>query len=69
MKKKTGDYRLCIDNRRLYVVTVIEKYLLQLIDDQIDMLGAHKYFITLDLTSEYFQIPVLLSCLQLITSF
>lgn len=46
VKKKTNDYRLCIDYRRLNAVTIKEKYPLPLIDDQIDMLGDNKYFNT-----------------------
>lgn len=44
--------------QRLNAVTVKEKYPLPLIEDQIDMLGGHKFVITLDLFSGYYQIPI-----------
>lgn len=58
VKKKTGDYRMCIDYRKLNAITVKDKYPLPLIDDQIDRLGGNKYFTGLDLASGYYQVPV-----------
>lgn len=58
IKKKTGDYRMCIDFRRLNAITVKDKYPLPLVEDQIDRLGDHKYFIGLDLASGYYQVPM-----------
>ncbi|KAG7309482.1 hypothetical protein JYU34_005450 [Plutella xylostella] len=58
VQKKTGDQRLCIDYRALNAKTIKEHYPLPLVEDQIDCLGGHEYFITLDLASGYYQIPV-----------
>lgn len=58
VKKKTGDYRMVVDYRRLNAKLVKEKYPLPLIDDQIDRLGGNKYFITLDMASGFYQIPM-----------
>lgn len=58
VKKKTGDYRLCIDYRALNKKTVKENYPMPLIDDQLDALSGHTYFTTLDLASGYYQIPI-----------
>lgn len=64
VKKKTGDYRMCVDYRRLNAITVKDKYPLPLIDDQLDRLGGnedgrrYKYFTVLDLFSGFYQVPV-----------
>jgi hypothetical protein len=52
VKKKTGDYRMCIDYRRLNAVTIKDKYPLPLIDEQLDRLGGNHYFITTVIYSE-----------------
>lgn len=59
VKKKTGDYRMCVDYRRLNAVTVKDKYPLPLIDEQIDKLGGDNlFYITLDLASGFYQVPM-----------
>lgn len=58
VKKKTGEQRLCVDYRALNRKTKREHYPLPLIDDQLDMLSGHSVFITLDLASGYYQIPI-----------
>lgn len=58
VKKKTGDYRMCVDYRALNKKTIPDKYPLPRIDDQLDRLYGNKYFCTLDLLSGYFQCPV-----------
>lgn len=58
VKKKTGDYRLCIDFRALNKKTVKEHYPMPRIDDQLDNLSGFKYYTTLDLASGYYQIPM-----------
>lgn len=40
VKKKSGDYRMCINYRKLYSVTVKDKYPLPHIEDQLaDLFG------------------------------
>src|SRR5699024_6653908 len=56
--KKNGDYRMCVDFRKLNSKTIKERFLLPRIDDQIDKLVEQKYFTTLDLMSGYHQVPV-----------
>ena len=58
VKKKTGDQRLCIDYRRLNEQTVKDSYPLPRVDDQVDRLTGGKYFVSLDLKSGYYQIPI-----------
>ncbi|KAL0848904.1 hypothetical protein ABMA28_013306 [Loxostege sticticalis] len=58
VKKRTGEYRLCIDYRALNKKTCKETYPMPLIDDQLDALGGSAYFTTLDLASGYYQIPI-----------
>lgn len=58
VKKKNSEYRICVDFRKLNVVTMKDKYLMSLIEKQIDKLGGNRYFIDLDLASGYYQVPV-----------
>lgn len=58
VRKKTGDFRLCIDYRALNKKTIKENYPIPLIDDQLDALAGHKFYTTLDLASGYYQIPI-----------
>lgn len=58
VKKKSGESRLCVDYRALNNKTIKDKYPLPLIDDQVSNLSGNKYFITLDLSSGYYQIPM-----------
>jgi hypothetical protein len=58
VKKKTGEYRLCIDYRPLNKITVKDKYPLPLIEEQLRRLSGFRYFTTLDLFSGYYHIPM-----------
>ena len=51
--KKDGTIRLCVDYRRLNVVSRVDDYPMPCIDDLIDLLGQARFISTLDLTKEY----------------
>ena len=57
-KKKTGDYRLCIDFRKLNEVTKKMVYPLPNIEDCLESLAGKAYFSQLDFTSGFWQIPM-----------
>ncbi|XP_060846357.1 uncharacterized protein LOC132926022 [Rhopalosiphum padi] len=53
VKKKSGDYRLCIDYRELNKITVRDNFPTPLIDDQLDRLREKKIFTLLDLKNGF----------------
>lgn len=58
VKKKTGDWRMCIDFRPLNEVTVSDQYPLPRIQELIRAVKGARYFVALDLRSGYWQIPM-----------
>ncbi len=58
VKKKSGDYRFCVDYRRLNAVTKRDVYPLPRMDDIFDRITGAKYFSSLDLMSRYWKVPV-----------
>jgi hypothetical protein len=58
VKKKNGEWRLCVDYRKLNEVTKKDTYPIPRIDDTIDNLRGCKYFSTMDLQNGYHQIAM-----------
>ena len=58
VKKKTGEFRLCMDYRKLNAVTHKERFPLPRIQDILDTVGKCCYFSTLDLASGYYQVAM-----------
>ena len=58
VQKRNGDYRFCVDYRRLNEVTKKDTFPLPRIDDLLDLLGKSQFFSSLDLASGYWQIQV-----------
>lgn len=58
VRKKDGKMRMCVDYRMLNSVTVKERYPMPNIEDEISRLSGQAYFVTLDLTSGYYQVPL-----------
>jgi len=57
VRKKDGTLRLCIDYRKLNMVTKGDAFPMPRIDDLLDE-GQSKYFTTMDLKSSYWQVKV-----------
>eukprot|EP00794_Sanderia_malayensis_P005886 gene5886-biopygen4888 len=57
LEKPNGEYRFCVDYRRLNEVTKKDAYPLPRIDETLDALGNATWFSTLDLQSGFWQIP------------
>lgn len=58
VRKKTGDWRLCVDFRRLNSLTVKNKYPLPIIEELLEELQGAQWFTTLDLCSGFHQIKM-----------
>ena len=58
VKKKSGEYRFCVDYRALNAVTRKDVFPMPRIDDMLDQLGGKKIFTTLDARSGYWQIKM-----------
>lgn len=56
VKKKGGDYRLCVDYRALNANTIKDRYPLPHIEDQVNKLSGKYFFTTLDLAQGYYQV-------------
>jgi len=58
VKKKNGDYRLCVDYRELNKFIVKDRFPLPLVDDNIDLLRGKKYFTCLDLKDGFHHVNI-----------
>lgn len=58
VKKKSGEKRLCVDYRALNNRTKRDHYPLPRVEDLLDQLSGNNLFISLDLASGYYQIPI-----------
>lgn len=58
VRKKDGSLRMCVDYRMLNSVTVKERYPMPIIEDEIARLSGQACFISLDLASGYYQVPI-----------
>jgi hypothetical protein len=56
VKKKTGDWRMCVDYRKLNALIIQNKYPLPMIDEILDELTGAQWFTSLDMTAGYHQI-------------
>lgn len=58
VKKKNGDYRLCVDYRALNAITIKDRYPLPNIDNQVSKLAGKKFFTCLDMAQSYYQLLI-----------
>ena len=58
VRKKDGDWRFCVDYRRLNAVTKVDSYPLPRMDDALDWVAESSWFSSLDLRSGYWQVAL-----------
>lgn len=58
VKKKDGDYRFCVDFRKLNAVTERDSYPIPYVSHVLDKLRDAHYLSSLDIKSAYWQVPV-----------
>lgn len=58
VKKKNGEWRFCIDYRRLISITVKDSHPLLRVDETLDALAGSQWFSTLDFSNGYWQVKV-----------
>ncbi len=56
--KKDGSLRICLDFRKLNVVSRFDAYPMPQIDELVEQIGQAKYITTLDLCKGYWQVPL-----------
>ncbi|KZS10738.1 Uncharacterized protein APZ42_024709 [Daphnia magna] len=58
VRKKDGEWRFCVDYRRLNAVTTKDVYPLTRIDDALSRMEGSRYFFILDMQAGYWQVEV-----------
>lgn len=58
VKKNNGDYRLCVDYRKLNSITVKDRYPMPIIEEQVEKLNGKCVFTSLDMSQGFYQIPL-----------
>ena len=56
--KKDGTNRICVDYRKLNAATKFDAYPMPRVDEMLDEIGDAQYLTTLDLTKDYWQVPM-----------
>lgn len=57
-KKKSGEYRLCVEFRSLNKITIRDNYPIPLIEDLIDKLRGKRFYTVLDFKSAFHHIDI-----------
>ena len=67
VKKKDGSNRVCVDFRKLNKITKVDPESMTTAEDPFRRLSGKKYLSKIDLTKEYWQIPVApyIGCVQI----
>lgn len=58
VKKKSGDWRLCVDYRKLNSMTIKNRFLMPIMEEFLDEMAGATWFLSLDLRSGFHQILV-----------
>lgn len=58
VKKKSGDYRVCVDFRQLNKMVLKDCFPVPLIDEVLEKLQSSKFFTIMDLENGFFHVPI-----------
>src|SRR6266542_4342816 len=58
VSKKDGSIRFCVDYKKVNDLTIIDAHPLPIVNDTVDKIEGKKYYTSIDLASEYWQVEV-----------
>src|SRR6266508_3224241 len=58
VSKKDGSIRFYVDYKKTNAITIVDAHSLPIINDTVDKIGGKKYYTSIDLASEYWQVEV-----------
>ncbi len=58
VSKKDGNIRFCINYKKVNDIIIKDAHLLLIVNDTVDKIGEKKYYIFIDLISDYWQVKV-----------
>src|SRR6266498_3819471 len=58
VSKKDGSIRFCVDYKKVNDLTIVDAHPLPIVNDTVDKIGGKKYYTSIDLASNYWQVEI-----------
>ena len=58
VSKKDGSIRFCVDYKKVNDLTIVDAHSLSIVNDTVNKIEGKKYYTSIDLASEYWQVEV-----------